>query len=235
MADNNEDERPTESTPLILRHSTINTQSAQHRSPSLPPLTPFVNRIRHHGIRTVGEEPFLISHPASLSQQVAFEIIVLSQVYIQAKAPSIGVRTDVWEQWSGERVASLDAENLQQRIVHAWEEFLKVNRSAQEIEECLWSPFALEEGKSPTVRGMFLVGCIRRASDPYPVFPVSVVDILKDHDAPPALVSHRLISLSLSHTWTYGRAPIPVGPLFGRILQRFRSVATPRCVEPTVL
>ena len=234
MADNNEDERPTESTPLILRRSTVDSQSTQDLSLSLPPLTPFVNRIRHHGIRTVAEgrqESFLISHPASLSQQVAFEIIVLSQLYIQAKAPSIGVRTDVWEQWSGERVASLDAENLQRRIVHVWEEFLKVSRSAQEIEECLWSPFALEEGKSLTVRGMILVGA-RRASDSYPV---SVVDILKDHGAPPALVSHRLIFLSLSHTWTCGRAPIPVSSLFGRILQRFRSVATPRCVEPTVL
>jgi hypothetical protein len=234
MADNNEDERPTESTPLIRRRSTVPTQ---HPSPSLPLLTPVVNRIRHHGIRTVDEEPFLIgliSHPASLSQQIAFEIIVLSQLYILAKAPSIGVRTDVWEQWSGERVASLDAENLQRRIERVWEEFLGASRTTQEIEECLWSPFALEEGKSVTVRGKFFICCTRRASDSYPFFPISVVDILKDHDAPPALVSHRLISLSLSHTWTCGRTLIPVGSLFGRILQRFHSVATPRCVEPTL-
>lgn len=166
MADNNDDERPTESTPLILRRSTVHTQ---YPSPSLPPLTPVINRIRHHGIQTVDEDPSLFpSHSASLSHQIAFKIIVLSRLYIQAKAPSIGIRTDVWEQWSGERAASLDAEDLQRRIVHVWEEFLEVSRSTQEIEECLWSPFALEEGKSFTVRGMFIIGCTVRGSYTFP-------------------------------------------------------------------
>lgn len=61
-------------------------------------------------------------------------------------------------------MASLDAEDLERRIIHVWEEFLEVSRSTQEIEECLWSPFALEEGKSLTVRGMFIIGCTGRAS-----------------------------------------------------------------------
>jgi hypothetical protein len=61
-----------------------------------------------------------------------------------------------------------------------------------------------------------------------------VVDIVKDPDAPPALLSHRLVSLSLSHTWARGIVVIPAESLFRRILQRFRSVATPRCVEPTL-
>lgn len=164
MADNNDDERPTESTPLILRHSPVHTQRL---SPSLPPLTPVVSRIRRHGIRTVDEDPSLFpTYSASLPQQIAFKVIVLSQLYIWAKAPSIGVRTDVGEQWLRERMASLDAEDLQRRIVNVWEEFLEVGRSTEEIEECLWSPFTLEEGKSLTVRGMVLqvIGCTRRAS-----------------------------------------------------------------------
>src|SRR6266850_1696373 len=65
--------------------------------------------------------------------------------------------------------------------------------------------------------------------------PASVVDILTHPDAPPALVSHRLLSLSLSHTWTRGKAVIPSGSSFRRVLQRFRSVTTPRCVELTLL
>ena len=113
------------------------------------------------------EDPSLFpSRFASLPQHIAFKIIVLSQLYIQAKAPSIGICTDVWEQWSGERAVSLDAEDLQRRIVHVWEGFLEVSRSTQEIEECLWSSFALEEGKSPTVRGMFIIGCTGRVSYP---------------------------------------------------------------------
>ena len=227
MADNSDDERPvTESTPLLLRRSTVH---AQHPSHSLPPLTAVVNRIRLHGIHTVDEDPSLFpSHPVSLSQRIAFKIIVLSQLCILAKTPSMGVRTDVWEQWSGERAASLDAEGLQRRIIHIWEEFLEVSRTTQEIEECLWSPFALEEDKFHTVRGMFLISCTRGPSHVPPFFPFSVVDILKNPDAPHALVSHRLITLSLSHTWTRGRAVPPASSFFRRSLQRFRSMGTPR-------
>ncbi len=163
MVDNNDDVRPTtdsESTPLILRRST----HTEHPSRSLPLLTPVVNRIRLHGIQTVDEDPSLfVSQSSSLSWQIAFKIIVLSQLYILAKTPSMGVRTDVWEQWSGERAASLDAEDLQRRIVHVWEEFLEVSRSTQEIEECLWSPFILEEGNFLNVRGKLLICCTRRA------------------------------------------------------------------------
>jgi hypothetical protein len=163
MADNNDDEQPaTESTPLILRPSTVHTQFPSH---SLPPLTPVINRIRRHGIQSVDEDLSLFpSHSASLSQHIAFKMIVLWQLYILAKAPSMGVRTDVWEQWSGERAASLDAEDLLRRIINVWEEFLEFSRSTKEIEECLWSPFALEKNKSHTIRGMFLISCTRTAS-----------------------------------------------------------------------
>jgi hypothetical protein len=236
MADNNDDDgRPaTETTPLILRRSTVHTHLPSH---SLPPLTPVVNRIRLHGIHTVEEELSLLfpSHSASFSQQIAFKMIVLSQLYILAKTPSMGVRTDVWEQWSGERAASLDTEDLQRHIIHVWEEFLEVSRTTQEIEECLWSPFALDEDKFHAVRGMLLISCTRRASHFPPFSPTLVVDILKDPDAPHALVSHRLITLSLSHTWKCGRAVTPANSFFRRSLQRFRSVATPRCVGPTLL
>jgi hypothetical protein len=65
--------------------------------------------------------------------------------------------------------------------------------------------------------------------------PALVVDILTNPDAPPALVSHRLPSLSLSHTWTRGKIVIPAGSSFRRVMQRFRSVTTPRCVELNLL
>jgi hypothetical protein len=179
----------------------------------------------------VDEDPSLFSpaHSASLAQQISFKIIVLSQLYILSKASPVGVSMDVWEQWSRERRPPLDAEDLQRRIVSIWEGFLEVNRSTQEIEQCLWSPFALEEGKPLAVRGrcLFLV-----LEESVPHHSHSVVDILKDPGEPPALLSHRLILLSLSHTWTRGRVVTPAGSLLRRILQRFRFVATPRCVNP---
>ncbi|KAH9968924.1 hypothetical protein BC827DRAFT_1121794 [Russula dissimulans] len=209
------DEQPTESTPLILRRSSVHSQLSSH---SLPPLTlaPTVNHILIHGIETLDdEEPtsiFLPAHSASLAQRTSFKMIVLSQLYILAKVPPVGAGADVWEQWSKlrERGPTLDAEDLQRRVVKVWEEFLDASRNTQEIEECLWTSFPLEEGKSRTVR---------------------VLDILKEPDAPPALVSHRFVSLSLTHTWTRGRSLIPTESLILRILQRFRSAATPRFVH----
>lgn len=162
--DDDDDERPTESTPLIRRRSTVHSEPSP-ASP-LPLLTPTVDHIRLHGIREVDGDPsiFSFAHSASLAQQISFKIIVLSQLYILSKAPPIGVGMDVWEQWSRERRPPLDAEDLQRRIVRIWEGFLEVSRSTQEIEECLWSPFALEEGKSLTVRGRFLFLCAGRSA-----------------------------------------------------------------------
>jgi hypothetical protein len=114
----------------------------------------------------VNEDPSLLAlaHSASLAQQFSFKIIVLSQLYILAKAPLADVDADVWEQWARERWPSLDAEDLQQRIVGALEEFLEVSRSTGEIEECLWSPFTLEEGRPLTLRGRFLIRHLGRSA-----------------------------------------------------------------------
>lgn len=162
-AQHDDDERPTESTPLIFRRSTVHSQLSP--TSSLPSLTPAVNHIRLHGVQAVDEDPSLFSpaHSVSLAQQISFKIIVLSQLYILFKASPVGVGMDVWEQWSRERRPPLDAEDLQRRIISVWEGFLEVSRSTQEIEECLWSPFALEEGKPLAVRGRSLFLCAGRS------------------------------------------------------------------------
>jgi hypothetical protein len=170
-AQHDDDERPSETTPLIPHRPTVHSQLSP--SSSLPALTPAVNHIRLHGVQTVDEDPslFALAHSASLAQQISFKIIVLSQLYILAKAPPADVDADVWEQWARERRPSLDAEDLEQRIVGAWEEFLEVSRSTGEIEECLWSSFTLEEGKPLTLRGRFLIRRVgRSAAHPPPVF-----------------------------------------------------------------
>ena len=230
------DEQPTESTPLILPRSTVHSQFSSH---SLPPLTPAVNHILIHGIQTLDDEPTSLlppAHSTSLAQRTSFKMIVLSQLYMLAKVPPVGAGADVWEQWSKsrERAPILHAEGLERRVVQVWEEFLDASRNTQEIEECLWTSFPLEEGKSRIVRGSSPVGCVGSVSHSHPLS-FLVLDILKNPDAPPAFVSHRFVSLSLAHTWTRGRALIPTVSLFLRILQRFRSAATPRCVQSTLL
>jgi hypothetical protein len=125
-------------------------------SASSPSLSPLVNHIQLHGLQSLDEDPTLFLAPSIISPagQVSFKLLVLIQLYLLAKAPVDDTGKNIWEQWSKERALSFDAEEFQQRAVHTWEEFLHVDRSTQEIEECLWTPFPLEQGKSLSVRRM---------------------------------------------------------------------------------
>ncbi len=211
--------QPTETTPLIL-------SQPDNSSPTLPPLAPIIDRIRLCGLHSLDDDlSSFLSPSASVPAQVSFKMIVLLQMYLSTKVPQSPAVRDIWEQWSKERTSSLDAEDLDRRCVLVWEEFLQVSRSTQEIEECLWSAYPLEEGGSRSVRGMHLNGLCW-----YPALtsPVTVIDVLQDPDAPPSLLTHRLVILSLLHTWTHGKAFIPSGSLSRRTLQRLGSLATPR-------
>lgn len=151
------DEQPTESTPLVTNRSTVQSQLPFS---SQPPLAAVVNHIRLHGLQTLDQDPSLFLAPsASLPGQVSFKLLVLLKLYILSKTPASSAGTDIWEQWSKERASLLDSEELQRRAVHIWEEFLDVSRSTQEIEECLWTPFPVEKGKSLSVRGTSPIGC----------------------------------------------------------------------------
>ena len=212
--------QPTETTPLII-------DRADNSSPTLPLLAPVVNHIRLHGLQLLDDEDLsMLSSPsANVPAQVAFKMIVLLQLYLLAKVPQRSEGGDVWEQWSKERTSTLDSEGLERSCMMVWEEFLGVSRSTQEIEECLWSAYPLEEGEFPSVRGMLLSGlCWEIAL----TLLATVIDVLKSPDAPSNLLSHKLVTLSLLHTWTHGKAFTPAGSLSQRILQRFASVATPR-------
>ncbi|KAI0307846.1 hypothetical protein B0F90DRAFT_1621325 [Multifurca ochricompacta] len=210
-----------ESTPLILNRSTRTRPSLDYRtvssSPSLPILTPVVNRVRQHGLQAVDDGDLFPSATTAV-EQVSFKLIVLLQLYLLYRAPPSTFGQEVWEQWSKERASSLNSEDLERRAIHLWEEFLEVSRTTGEIEECLWSAYPLEEDKSLNVRGMSPI----------------VVDILKDPKAPPSLLSHRLITLSLLRTWTHGRVLTPAESLSLRVLQRFSSVTTPSRVVHAV-
>ncbi|KAF8271347.1 hypothetical protein EI94DRAFT_1568566 [Lactarius quietus] len=188
--------QPTETTPLVLRR----TDSSSH---TLPPLTPVVNRIRLHGLQLLDEDLSIFSSPsASVPAQVAFKMIVLLRLYLLAKVHQPSESRDIWEQWSKERTSSLDAEDLERRCMTVWEEFLRVSRSTQEIEDCLWSAYPLEEGGSSSVRGM-----------PFNEF-----------------LSHELVTLSLLQTWTHGKVSLLLG-LSSTDPATLRSVATPRVVH----
>lgn len=144
--------QPTETTPLILGRT-------DNSSTTLPPLSPVVNHIRLHGLQSLDEDLSAFSSPlASASAQVAFKMIVLLQLYLLAKVPQRTEGGDVWEQWSKERTSTLDSEDLECRCMMVWEEFLGVSRSTQEIEDCLWSAYPLEEGGLPSVRGTRTTG-----------------------------------------------------------------------------
>jgi hypothetical protein len=144
--------QPTETTPLVNNRAPVHSQISACSPPS-PSLSPLVNHIQLHGLQSLDEDPTLFLAPSiTPAGQVSFKLLVLLQLYLLTKAPVGNTGKNIWEQWSKERALSLDAEAFQQRAVHIWEEFLRVDRSTQEIEECLWTPFPLEQGKSLSVR-----------------------------------------------------------------------------------
>jgi hypothetical protein len=154
--------QPTETTPLVNTRAPVHSQF----SASSPSISPLVNHIQLHGLQSLDEDPTLFLDPSiSPVGQVSFKLLVLSQLYLLAKAPVGNTGNNIWEQWSKECTLSLDAEEFQRRAVHTWEEFLRVDRSTQEIEECLWTPFPLEQGKSLSVRRMLPIWFRRNLSD----------------------------------------------------------------------
>ncbi|KAI0053283.1 hypothetical protein FA95DRAFT_717743 [Auriscalpium vulgare] len=200
-------DEPTESTSLLISHPHPRAAHRRRR----PHIAPTVNRVRIHGLQVTDDDASFLPTLETRAEEVAFKLIVYLQLYLLGKRSAYD-GTDVWEQWSKEQSAVLDAHALERRIVSLWEEFLNISRSTHEIEECLWSSFPLEEGKSRLVR---------------------VVDILRDQESPVSLLSHRVVLLSISHTWSFGHAVQPAHSPVARVLQICDSKATPRVIHAT--
>ncbi|KDQ63816.1 hypothetical protein JAAARDRAFT_170026 [Jaapia argillacea MUCL 33604] len=114
------------------------------------------------------------------------------------------VATSPYEQWSLERDRLREIDQLDVRIGKL------VEQDAAEIEEALWLPFPYEQASKRTVR---------------------VMDILVQPGAPSALLSHRLILLSIMKTWRRGRFVVPGESILQRLLRRINTVCAPRVLH----
>ncbi|KAA1468652.1 hypothetical protein DENSPDRAFT_771304 [Dentipellis sp. KUC8613] len=211
LANHSPGEPPTETTSLLdHRHHAI-SPVPEARAPlgRRPPITPSVNRIRAQGVQAISSDGSLLPALHTTVEEVAFKLIVFLQTYIVSKNAKYA-RRDVWERWSKEQDALHDAKELEDHIVQTWSDFIESDRRAEELEECLWCEFPVDQGQRHTVR---------------------VVDLLKHPDVPESLAAHRLVFLSLDNTWCYGKAAPPADTFSGRILQHLDAKVTPRVIH----
>ncbi|TFY82280.1 hypothetical protein EWM64_g1732 [Hericium alpestre] len=105
------------------------------------------------GAQAITRDGTLIPPLLSTVEETAFRLIVLLQSYILTKRATCA-RGDVWEVWSQELVAADDAQELERHVLLTWSDFVEVERSSLEIEECLWCEFPLVDAQGEVVRGL---------------------------------------------------------------------------------
>ncbi|KAJ7173868.1 hypothetical protein C8R46DRAFT_1084178 [Mycena filopes] len=144
--------------------------------------------------------------PGDVCRQTAFHLVVLLELRAHKLKPK--VTSDVWNQWAETAVNENDTQRLDEQIRSAWILFLDEYRTTAEIEQVLWTSFALNDDAAPRVR---------------------VVDLLAT-DCPSQLIYHDVVMLSMANMWKHGpvapRANAP--PRFGL---RYDAVCTPRVLH----
>ncbi|TFY56405.1 hypothetical protein EVG20_g8934 [Dentipellis fragilis] len=211
LANHSPGEAPTETTSLLDHRHHALSPVPEARAPlnRRPPITPSVNRIRAQGVQAISTDGSLLPALHTTVEEVAFKLIVFLQTYIMSKNAKYA-RRDVWERWSKEQDALHDIQELEDYIVQTWSDFIESDRRAEEVEECLWCEFPVDQGQRHIVR---------------------VVDLLKHPDVPESLAAHRLVFLSLDNTWCYGKAAQPAPTFASRVLQHLDAKVTPRVIH----
>ena len=149
MAANRQDgEQPTERTALLSERRTVSPSQSDYPLIVLP----IVNLIRSQGLHILDEHYAVFPTLPTIVEQTSFQLVVLLQLYVLSQKANVASR-DVWDRWSRERDAVNDASQIERRIDNTWTTFIEPGRSSQEIEDCLWSCFLVEDGKTHTVRG----------------------------------------------------------------------------------
>jgi len=169
----------------------------------LPPLDLTVERVRILEITQLDPSDLCPQELATCTAatRTAYALLVLLLLRTSGVEKS-GSTQNVWEEWSIEQRTSRDGQQIGLLIISIWTQFLEDGRrSSRDIEDILWLEFLAEGGGHRFLR---------------------VVDLLNDN-ASDALLSHRLVYLSLSRTWKCGRI------MDGQSsMRRFDALCTPR-------
>ncbi|KAL4267622.1 hypothetical protein AB1N83_002151 [Pleurotus pulmonarius] len=141
--------------------------------------------------------------------RLAYTLIVLLRLR-QLRLHKQPRTNNLWELWKELEENANDVELLDAHIASAWSLFVSEYHNAVEIEDALWIAFPEDHSKDS-----------RR---------LRVVDFLYNEDGPRALVTHRLVQLSLLRRWKLGPFPedtfASISPRI--ILDRYDNLGTPR-------
>lgn len=193
----------------------------------LPAIAPVLERVSISSDQEIPTHDILPYPLVDQATEMAFILAVLLQHRLIEKQSFHTITA--YERWFRTSLNQNGVEALEKQIIRVWTQFLDHYRDIREVETVLWTQFQLEIGGLKTVRGLSIM-C--------PVFyPLSlqlsaVADFLGSF---PALASHPIIMLSLSHTWRYGvptslhsTSPPVTNNLFLSWIKRYDALCTPR-------
>lgn len=214
-------DRPTEVTALLDRV----------RSPDLPLVPSIAPTLAHVSTLDVQHITADDLCPHDLADapsevRVAYTLIVLFRLR-QLRLHKRPRTNNLWELWKELEENANDVELLDAHIASAWSLFVSEYHNAVEIEDALWIAFPEDHSRD----SRRLRGKIRPSGGWPPTLTCdSVVDFLYGEDSPKALVTHRLVQLSLLRRWKQGAFPedtfASISPRI--ILDRYDNLGTPR-------
>ncbi|KAJ7132061.1 hypothetical protein C8R44DRAFT_772916 [Mycena epipterygia] len=142
-------------------------------------------------------------------KETAFRLIVLLE--LRTKKLRQKPHSDVWNNWVQLATNENDIARLDEQVVNAWVLFLDGYRTTAEIEQVLWTAFAVNDDSSRRVR---------------------VVDLL-NLDCPSQLICHDVVILSLANFWKYGSSrEVAARTNFSSgIGLRYDAICTPRVLH----
>lgn len=151
---NMNNERPTESTPLLV---SSNSSRAGH---ALPSIAEGLDSVRARGPRDFNfpERSF-----PNFAAQTAYQLLIYLQ-WRATTAQNTSSTNDIWEFRDQNARLSLDLKALDDGIISLWDDFVKDYRTSKEIQDVLWLRFPVDSNSHRFVRGMSISAASESAS-----------------------------------------------------------------------
>lgn len=135
---------PSETSPLLSRET-------RHPFPSV---SGALLRLGHR-VDRVSIEDVCPRDVGDICRETAFRLVVLLEFRakkLHQKPPS---DQDVWNHWAHTAPNEDDLNRLDEQVINTWVLFLDEYRTTAEIEQVLWTQFAVDDESARSVRGTF--------------------------------------------------------------------------------
>lgn len=139
---------PSETTGLL------GSPVAAQQNSTLYYIEPVIASVRAKGVAACTIADWCPHRLASRTKEIAFALIVLLK--LRKSISNVQIASgDVWVQWSEAEWDSALTSELDGQIVHLWNEYVKDDRTEEEIEEVLWAEFPMSYQDRRILRGEF--------------------------------------------------------------------------------